>query len=53
MLVLTGTFRGGSLVSTFDFFDEVVEFDLRGFFERNSAALREEVTELVKSLLSA
>ncbi len=53
MLVLTGVLGRGSLWSSFDFFREVVDYDLQGFFSRNSKALKAEVTRLVQILLQA
>lgn len=41
------------LRSTFDFTEQVVGYDLVGFFERNSAALRQEVEGILTSLLEA
>jgi len=51
MLVLTGILRGGSMISSFDFLNEVVGFDLQAFFSRNSGVLKAEVTTVVKTLL--
>jgi hypothetical protein len=51
MLVLTGTLDKDPLRSTFAFFSEVVGYDLAGFFDRNAATFRLEVTEVVQKLL--
>lgn len=42
-----------SLVSTYAFMDQVVEYDLRAFFERNTAQIRAEVQAILDSLLKA
>lgn len=52
MLVLTGTARSDPTTSTFAFFHEVVDFDLLGFFQRNSSGLKDEVSGVVETLLS-
>lgn len=52
-LVLKGTTADDSpLQSTYGFFKRVVNFDLQGFFERNSATLRREIDAVLKTLLS-
>jgi hypothetical protein len=38
--------------STYDFMNQVVGYDLAGFFKRNSATLKTEVDKVLKSLLS-
>lgn len=52
MLVLTGTANGDATVSTFAFARDIVGYDLRGFFERNTQAIRSEVEAIVETLLS-
>jgi hypothetical protein len=50
--VLTGVLGlNDPLKSTFDFSRDVVGYDLAGFFERNSGALRSEVEGILKNLL--
>ncbi len=52
-LVLTGTVRDASpLRSTYAFMTEVIGYDLSGFFERQSRALRAEVEAVLTKLLS-
>jgi len=41
------------LVSTFAFFDQVLGFDLVGFFERNHRSIRTEVDVILRSILEA
>jgi hypothetical protein len=53
MLVLLGTTDGSDVESTFTFCHNVVGYDLRAFFERNSARLRSEMATILKGLLSA
>ena len=53
MLVLTGVLDGDACTSTFTFFREVVGYDLPGFFERNSTAIRAEIGKVVDALLHA
>ena len=52
LLVLTGSLGKDDTRSTFAFFDNVVGYSLRGFFERNSPEIRSEVTEILERLLS-
>lgn len=40
------------LLSTYDFFRDVVGYDLAAFFKRNSAVLRVEVDAVLKALLT-
>ena len=49
LLVLRGHLRGQS--STFSVFRDVVGYDLAGFFERNSPAIREDFQTTIKKLL--
>lgn len=51
LLVLLGTF-GDDTESTFAFFQNVIGFDLVGFFTRNSPKLRVEFTKVLKALLT-
>lgn len=52
--VLTGTIgKASSSESTFSFFRDVVGYDLHQFFERNTVAMRSEVTLILEELLSA
>ncbi len=51
--ILTGVVgESNPLASTYDFMRDVVGYDLAAFFERNSAVLREEIDEILKSLLT-
>ncbi|MFN8485647.1 MAG: hypothetical protein U0768_21615 [Anaerolineae bacterium] len=52
-LLLTGTVHGAATASTYAFCHEVVGYDLAGFFTRNSSRIRDEVENVVKTLLSA
>lgn len=52
MLVLLGVDDPSPLVSTYAFFEQVVGFDLAGFFQRNSDDIRTEMTEIVARLLT-
>lgn len=52
-LLLTGISSTASpLVSTYAFLKDVIGYDLAGFFERNSAVLRAEVDQVLKTLLT-
>jgi hypothetical protein len=53
MLVLIGSRSENPIESTFAFAQEVVGYDLARFFERNSDAIRAEIAEIVRRLLSA
>jgi hypothetical protein len=53
LLVLTGSLADDPTRSTYAFFDKVVGYSLRAFFERNSEQIRGEVTAILKRLLSA
>ena len=51
--VLTGiTGETDSTVSTYAFMRDIVGYDLAGFFERNSAVLREEIDKILNTLLA-
>ena len=52
LLVLVGTFANDH-GSTFTFFEEIVGYDLAGFFKRNSSRLRKEFGGVLRGLLSA
>ncbi len=41
-----------SLVSTYDFMQEVIGYDLAAFFEQNSSTLREEIDAILRALLA-
>jgi len=50
--VLTGTLGADdALTSTYDFMRDVIGYDLEGFFQRNSDALRTKVAEVLNHLL--
>jgi len=51
--ILVGTLEGPSTQNTFQFFQDVVGYDLRAFFERNQAILRTQVEAIILQLLSA
>lgn len=51
MLVLTGTLSDDPTVSTFAFFEQVVGYDLAGFFRRNTNEIAIEVQDIVGALL--
>lgn len=53
ILVLTGTVKGTPLDSTFKFSEQVLNYPLAGFFERNHEQLRREFTRVLEALLSA
>lgn len=51
--VLTGRVgEDNPLVSTYDFMSDIVGYDLKAFFERNSSVLRKEIDAILKSLLA-
>jgi hypothetical protein len=52
LLVLTGILSDDSTRSTYAFFDEVVGYSLRAFFERNAPQIRAQVTTILEQLLS-
>lgn len=52
--ILTGTIlEESSQTSTFQFFRDVVGYDLQGFFERNTDTLRRGIEKILESLLGA
>jgi len=51
--IVTGIVGGNDpLTSTYDFMQQVVGYDLAGFFNRNSVALRTEIDAVLKALLA-
>jgi len=50
-LLLTGTVADSSTESTYAFCRDVLEYDLAGFFERNSARFRKELEKVLTALL--
>ena len=52
-LLLTGTLTGLATESTYAFCREILDYDLAGFFERNSKRFRSELEEVLKMLLEA
>lgn len=51
--VLTGAVGlNDPLHSTYDFLFQVIGYDLAGFFERNHAALKQEIDDVLRTLLS-
>jgi hypothetical protein len=50
-LMLNGSLEGSSLDSTYIFAREVLNYDLAGFFRRNSNTIRREVEGVLKELL--
>lgn len=52
MLVLTGVLNDDPTISTFAFFNQVVKFDLVGFFERNKESIQVEIKQIISQLLS-
>lgn len=53
MLILTGVFSDDPTISTFAFFDQIVGYDLAGFFKRNSHVFKNEIREIANKLLTA
>jgi len=53
MLVLTGVTSDNPTVSTFAFVEQILGYDLLGFFARNRDQVREEIQEIVSTLLTA
>ncbi|MEW6230555.1 MAG: hypothetical protein AB1700_21130, partial [Bacillota bacterium] len=51
-LLLVGKTAGSPWDSTYVFMRDVIGYDLAAFFERNAAALRAAVDEVLRSLLS-
>lgn len=52
MIVLTGLLDGNAYKSTFKFLEEIAEYDLIAFFERNRELIRAEVKSVVETLLT-
>ena len=52
-LLLTGTTSGSPTESTYGFCREVLQYDLAGFFGRNSARFRKELDGVLSTLLGA
>ena len=52
LLVLLGSPNGDDTVSTFRFYNSVVNYDLADFFNRNSPILRKEFVKVLQVLLS-
>lgn len=49
--ILVGSVGAGRCESLYDFVDEVVGYDLAGFFERNHDAIKTEVEKILEGLL--
>lgn len=52
-VILTGVLGTDSLKSSYAFMEQVVGYDLAGFFERHKETLREEIEATLKALLTA
>lgn len=52
MLIMTGIPSRDPTESTFAFFDQIIGYDLAGFFRRSSAAIKQEIHGLIEKLLS-
>jgi hypothetical protein len=52
LLVLTGTLDKDDCSSTFAFCDSVLNYSLTSFFERNTTLIKQEITQILKTLLS-
>jgi len=52
-LILQGQLTGTSLYSTYIFLNEVIGYDLAGFFQRNTSALQTAITETLETLLGS
>jgi len=52
-LLLQGHLAGSFVRSTYVFVNEVIGYDLVGFFQRNSPALKDAITEILHTLLTA
>ena len=52
MLIMTGIPSRDPTESTFAFFDQIVGYDLTGFFRRSAAAIKQEIHGLIEKLLS-
>ena len=51
-LILRGTLSGPAIDSTYTFCREALDYDLAGFFERNSDQLKTEIEAVLRALLS-
>ncbi len=51
-LILRGTPTGKVTSSTYEFCRQVLDYDLAGFFERNSPRFRQEIETILKALLT-
>lgn len=51
-LLLLGNLNASPTISIYSFCKDVLDYDLAGFFERNSARLKMTVSEIMKALLS-
>ncbi|HSN97974.1 MAG TPA: hypothetical protein VLS89_06735 [Candidatus Nanopelagicales bacterium] len=51
--MLTGTVGADSSTSTYVFCNDVVGYDLAGFFRRNSGRIKAELEAILSKLLSA
>jgi hypothetical protein len=52
-LLLQGHLGGSSVRSTYAFVKKVIGYDLAGFFQHNSPALKDTITEVLQTLLKA
>ncbi len=52
MLVLTGVLDEDPTISTFAFFKQVIQFDLEGFFVRNTERIQNEIKQIIEQLMS-
>jgi hypothetical protein len=51
-LILRGTTNGDKLTSAYQFYSEVIGYDLAGFFGRNSRTLKKALENVLKKLLA-
>lgn len=51
-ILLRGSVGGTNLTSTYVFSQDILGYDLRGFFERNSARIKKEVQAVLKAILT-
>jgi hypothetical protein len=51
-LILRGMPTGTATSSTYEFCQQVLDYDLAGFFERNSPRFRQEIEAILKTLLT-
>ena len=51
-LILRGAPTGTATSSTYEFCQQVLDYDLAGFFERNSPRFRQEIEAILKALLT-